>query len=192
LNLTFFDAVIDFNVIPRYLTPIFIVVVILFVVVVHGLLDFWKGSLIPRAITLALAAFIIALYAQNSISMLQDPIPSLGYTGLREERADTISMLESLDRTKPIISNDPEMVFVFLNRPAYMLPIIYDFNTEKERNDFDEQIEATRDKLDRGGMLVLFSPMKENDFMVVDILGAELMDTFLGSSFYAYPQTLLD
>jgi hypothetical protein len=192
LNLTFFDAVIDFNVIPRYLTPIFIVVVILFVVVVHGLLDIWKGSLIPRVITLVLTVFIIALYAQNTISMLQDPIPSLGYTGLREERADTISMLESLDRTKPIISNDPEMVFVFSNRPAYMLPIIYDFNTEKERDDFDEQIEATRDKLERGGMLVLFSPMNENDFMVVDLLGAELMDTFLGSSFYAYPQTLLD
>jgi 4-amino-4-deoxy-L-arabinose transferase-like glycosyltransferase len=192
LNLTFFDAVIDFNVIPRYLTPVFMVVVIFFVIVIHGLLDFWKGSWIPRAITFALAVLITTLYAQNTLSMLIDPFPSLGYTGLREERADTVSMLRSLDRTKPIISNDPELVFVFLNRPAYMLPINYDFNTEKERDDFEEQVEATRDKLDRGGMLVLFSPMKENDFMVVDMLGAELMDTFLGSSFYAYPYTLLD
>jgi hypothetical protein len=192
LNLTFLDAVIDFNVIPRYLTPVFMVVVVLFVVVIHGLLGYWKGSWIPRAITLAMAMLMIALYAQNTILMLRDPYLSLGYTGLREERSETVSMLRSLDRTKPIISNDPEMVFVFSNRPAYMLPIIYDFNTEKERDDFDEQIEATRDKLDRGGMIVLFSPMNENDFMVVDILGAELMDTFLGSSFYAYPQALLD
>lgn len=192
LNLTFLDAVIDFNVIPRYLTPVFIVVVILFVVMFHSLLSYFRSSWMPRAIGIALAALFITLYAQNSISMLKDPNPSLGYTGLREERRDTVSMLAELDRTKPIISNDPEMVFVFSGRPAYMLPIVYDFNTEKERDDFAQQIEATRDKLDRGGMIVLFSPMNENDFMVVDILGAELIDTFLGSSFYAYPQSLLD
>ena len=147
---------------------------------------------IPRALVSILAIGLIALYAQNTISMIIDPNPSLGYTGLKLERPDTLTMLDTLSQSKPIISNDPEMVYAFSARPAYMLPIQYDFNTRKERDDFDEQLEATRRKLNEGGMLVIFHPINQKEIEVINLLEAELINSFQGSSFYAYPQALLE
>lgn len=103
---------------------------------------------------------------------------------------ETVERLDSLNQAAPIISNDPEMVFILSDRTAYMLPIRYDAIIGEERDDFDQQIEATRRKLNDGGMLVLFSPI--NDYLneVINLLEVELIDSFYGSSFYAYPQVI--
>jgi hypothetical protein len=101
-------------------------------------------------------------------------------------------MFESIDTTVPIISNDPEMVYIFTNRPAYLLPLQIDFHTTMERDDFNQQVSATREKLLRGGVVVLFSPMTENELKVVELLNAELLDAFIGSLFYGYPEIIAE
>jgi hypothetical protein len=188
-NLTLLDAISDFNTVPRYLVPIYIGAVILFVLVFHQLTSF---SRILRGAVVALGLSLIVLYGLETNQILQDPLSSIGYSGLKQQRPETVEMLESIDRSVPIISNDPEMVYIFVNRPAYLLPLQVDFHTTKAREDFDQQVLATRDKLLDGGVIVLFSPMTENELKVVELLDADLLDAFYGSSFYGYPEVIAE
>ena len=190
LNLTFLDALLDFNTVARYLTPIYVIGVIFFVIVFHGLAVRAQKSWALRAGIAVIGISLIALYAQNSLSIVMDPIPSLGYTGLKLERQETVERLESINRSAAIISNDPELVFMLSDRTAYMAPIRYDANIGEEREDFDEQIEATRRKLNEGGILVLFTPINDSVIKVINLLEVELIDSFYGSSFYAYPRVI--
>lgn len=190
LNLTFLDALLDFNTVAKYLTPIYVIGVIFFVIVFHGLAVRAQKSWALRAGIAVIGISLIALYAQNSLSIVMDPIPSLGYTGLKMERQETVERLESINRSAAIISNDPELVFMLSDRTAYMAPIRYDANIGEEREDFDEQIEATRRKLKEGGILVLFTPINDSVIKDINLLEVELIDSFYGSSFYAYPRVI--
>ena len=84
------------------------------------------------------------------------------------------------------------MVYILADRTAYLFPLKIDYHTTQEREDYEQQIEATRDKLRQGGVIVLFSPMRESELEVVDLLSAELLDVFYGSSFYGYPEAIND
>jgi hypothetical protein len=190
INLTFLDAFIDFDSIGRYLTPIYVIGVIVFVIVFHGLALRVQKWWIPKVVITAIGISLIVLYAQNTLTIIMNPIPSLGYTGLKMERQETVDRLETINRSAPIISNDPELIFMLSDRTAYMFPIRYDANKGEEREDFDQQIEATRRKLNNGGMLVLFTPINDAVIEVIDLLEVELIDSFYGSSFYAYPQAV--
>ena len=189
LNLTFLDALIDFNTVPRYLMPILTAGIILFVLVFYRLAEL-LGGMIPVMVASALALTFIVLYAQQTFEILKDPLAFIGYTGFKQQRIETVEMLEKIDSDVPIISNDPETVYIFSGRPAYMLPVRYDANTGKEREDFIEQVEATEQKLKLGGVLVLFSPIKDAEFEVVELLHADLIDVFHGSMFYAYSESI--
>jgi hypothetical protein len=187
LTLTLVDAVVDFNVVSRYLLPVYICAIILFVIVFYKL--FWQDrkGIILRTIVLIVTFSLMFLYGYQTLSMVKDPIPEIGYTGHKVNYPEIVARLEAVDKSKPIISNDPEMVYILINRPAYMMPIQYDFNANVEREDFDQQVEATREKLRRGGVIVLFSPMTQAEMEVANILDAKLLDSFLGSLFYGYP-----
>lgn len=187
INLTFLDAFIDFDTVGRYLTPIYVIGVIIFVIVYHELGIRMRRWWFPWAIIAGIGISLITLYAHNSLSLINDPGPYLGYTGIKMEQQETVQRLESISRSAAIITNDPEMVYMLANRTAYMLPIRYDANIGAEREDFDQQIEATRRKLDQGGMLVIFSPISDSAFEVIDLLEVELIDSFYGSLFYGYP-----
>ncbi len=95
--------------------------------------------------------------------------------------------LKTLDQSAPIISNNPELVYILSDRFAYMRPIHFDVYSLEYREDFEQQIEATRDKLNRGGVLVIFGAPNDMDREVIDLLGVEVIDTFYGSAFYGYP-----
>jgi hypothetical protein len=190
LNLTFLDAISDFNTIPRYLVPIYVLAVILFVLAFHQVLMRWEKLRILQVGVLTIVLLLMGLYAQQTLTILQDPLSNLGYTGLKQQRPETVEMLESIERSAPIISNDPEMVYIFADRPAYLLPLKIDYHTTQERDDYDQQIEATREKLNQGGLIVIFTPRTEREFEVVELLDVELMDEFYGSAFYGYPEAI--
>lgn len=190
LNLTFLDALRDFNTVPRYLAPLFVIAIPMYVTTFHGLAvrkDGWPA----RVASLLVAGFFIVSYALGALPIVRDPIPVLGYTGIKMERPETVERLASINRSAAIISNDPELVYALSSRTAFILPIRYDANTGKERDDFEYQLLATREKLERGGMLVLFPPLRQHEMEVIDLLNVELIDSFYGSSFYAYPQVLV-
>jgi hypothetical protein len=190
LNLTFLDAISDFNTVSRYLVPVFILAVILFVLAFHWLLVRWERLRILQVGVLTIVLLLMGLYAQQTLTIIKDPLSNLGYTGLKHQRPETVEMLESVKRSAPIISNDPEMVYIFADRPAYLLPLKVDYHTTQEREDYDQQIEATREKLIQGGLIVIFSPMTEREFEVVELLDVELLDEFYGSAFYGYTEAM--
>ncbi len=185
INLTFLDAFLDFDTVGRYLTPIYVIGVIVFVIVFHGLALRAQKWWAPRVVIAAIGLILVVLYAQNTLPIVRNPIPYLGYTGLKIERIETVERLDSINRAAPIISNDPELVFVLSDRIAYMLPIRYDANIGEEREDFDQQIEATRRKLNDGVMLVLFSPINESEIETINLLEVDLIDSVYDSSYYA-------
>lgn len=192
LNLTLFDAISDFNTVPRYLVPVYVSAVILFILAFHRILERWKQWRVLQIGVLAIGFVLIGLYAHRTLGIIQDPISNIGYTGLKEQRPETVEMLKSIEASSPIISNDPEMVYILGDRTAYLFPLKVDYHTTQEREDYEQQIEATRDKLNQGGVIVLFSPMRESELEVVDLLRAELLDVFYGSSFYGYPEAIND
>jgi 4-amino-4-deoxy-L-arabinose transferase-like glycosyltransferase len=190
INLTVLDAISDFNTVPRYLVPVYISGVILFIIVFHHLIKRWRHGAILRLGMLFIGLSLILLYAQLTFEILQDPIGNIGYTGFKQAREDTVTKLRSIDFTTPIISNDPERVYVLADRPAYLLPLEFDFHTTREREDFDQQILATREKLNLGGVIVMFTPMSEREKGVINILGAEPLDMFERAIFYSNPEPI--
>jgi hypothetical protein len=186
-NLTFLDAISDFNTVPRYMVPVYILGIILFVIAFHQLTAKGRIRKFLRVVMVALAITLIFLYAYGTTSIIQDPLSFTGYSGLKYQSPEIVERLEAIDSSAPIVSNDPEMVYIFSNRSAYLLPQQFDFHTTKEREDFDEQIVATRSKLQQGGVIVLFAPMTDAEIEVTRLLDAKLLDNFIGSLFYGYP-----
>jgi hypothetical protein len=191
-NLTLLDAISDFNTIPRYLVPVYVAAVILFVIAFHWLVNWKKTWIILRVATLGVVLLLTLLYAMETFTILKDPVLFIGYSGYKQLEPGVVEMMDSIERSAPIISNDPEMVFILADRPAYLLPLQYDYHTTKEREDFDQQVQATRKKLNQGGVIVLFSPMSEREMGVVKLLDAERLIGFKGSLFFGYPEVIAE
>jgi 4-amino-4-deoxy-L-arabinose transferase-like glycosyltransferase len=192
LNLTLLDAISDFNTVPRYLIPIYVSAIILFVIAFYRILKRWEKWKTLRVFVLAIGVILMVLYALKTLAILQDPLSNIGYTGLKQQRPETMAMLESIEGSAPIVSNDPEMVYIFTGRPAYLLPLKVDFHTTLEREDYDQQVEATRKKLNQGGVIVIFGSITEREQEVLELLEAELLDGFYGSAFYGYPEAIAE
>jgi hypothetical protein len=113
---------------------------------------------------------------------------AIGYTGYKQARLDAVKELEALDPNLPIISNNPEMVFVFINRPAYMWPIQFDHYRLAEREDFEQQLEATREKLRGGGVIVVFGWPVGTEDLVFDTLETKRLSEFIDVTILGYPE----
>jgi hypothetical protein len=188
VNTTLLDAGTPVSAPPRYLTPVFACMVILFILVVYRLMDDFKVQSVLRITPMLYAGMLIVLYAVQSLPMVKPAQSAIGYAGYKQQRLDAVKELEALDPNFPIISNNPEMVFVFVNRPAYMWPIQFDHYTLTEREDFEQQLEATREKLRQGGVIVVFGwPVGAED-LVFDLLETERLNHFIDITILGYPE----
>jgi 4-amino-4-deoxy-L-arabinose transferase-like glycosyltransferase len=190
LTLTFTDAVTDFNAVPRYLIPVYVTAVIFYPIVFYRLIWQRGAWLISRLAFIVIGFCLIFLYTQQSLTILSDPIPYIGYTGFRERVPETVEQIQAIDASVRVISNDPEMFFVLSGRPAYALPIQFDFVTGKERDDFEVQMEATKSKLSQGDLIIMFTPLTEWDKEVIRLLDVELVEEYPRIKFYGYPETI--
>jgi 4-amino-4-deoxy-L-arabinose transferase-like glycosyltransferase len=188
LTLTFTDAVTDFYVVPRYLIPVYVSALILYPIVFHRLIWQRCSWLMPRLVFVVIGLCLIFFYAQESIAMLIDPLPFISYTGFHVREAETTERINAIDGSVIVISNNPEMFYVISDRSAYTLPIQFDFVTGKERDDFEEQMEATIVKLSQGALIVVFTPLTEREKEVIHLLDVELLEGFPRSQFYGYPE----
>jgi hypothetical protein len=188
LNTAFLDPALTPSGQIRYLAPIYVTVVILFTVILHRLLKGLKPNSFPRILVAALAGFLFILYTIQAWTFLRDPLGTIGYTGLRTLWPDTVDALHSLDPNAPFVTNNPEIAYMLSGRPAYQMPIRYIAGTGEEREDYDEQIEATRAKLDRGGVLFIFGPLSDHDREVIDLLDADILMGYFNSAMFGYPE----
>lgn len=188
INTSFLDAGTPVSAPPRYLTPVYVSMVILFILVIYRLLEDLEVGSFLRIVPLLYGVMLIGLLGAQSIQIVKHPTSAIGYTGYKLARPEVLEELEALDEDLPIISNNPEMVFVFVNRPAYMWPIEFDHYRLEDREDFEQQLEATREKLRRGGVMVIFGWPVGTEELVFDILQTERIEEFIDVTILGYPE----
>lgn len=184
VNSLFLDAATTQSAPPRYLTPVLVAVILFLVSTGSQLLKDLKLRQWPKAAVAGYAGFLIILFSAQSLDLVRNP--QIAYTGFMRQRQSVVEVLEALDPEAPIITNNPEMVYLMANRPAYMWPIAFDSYTLEERADYDAQLEGTREKLHQGGVLVVFGWPLGTEELVFDVLEAERLETFIDVHFFGY------
>jgi hypothetical protein len=190
INSTLLDAGTSMGAPIRYLAPVFVAVVIIFAIAVQQLIERWGVGNIPKLLALSISVTLIVLYTLQVLDLVSNPISVGGYFEYKYKRADAVREFEALESDIPIISNNPEMVYIMSNRTAYMWPIEFDHYRLEEREDYLDQIEATQEKLSRGGVLVVYGWPEGADTLVFDLLEAERFAHFIDISFFGYPDHL--
>lgn len=190
LNTAFLDPALTQRGQIRYMAPIYVTVVVLFAVILHRLLKGFKPNSFPRVLVGVLAGFLFILHTIQAWTFLRDPLGTIGYTGLRTLWPDTVEALHSLDPVAPLVTNNPEIAYILSGRPAYHMPIRFNAGTGEEREDYDEQIEATRTKLGQGGVLFIFGPVSDHDREVIDLLDADILMGYFNSAMFGYPEVV--
>lgn len=190
VNSTLLDAGTTMSAPSRYLTPVFVVVVMVFVIAIHRLVEGWRKGIVPRMLAVTIGVALIIIYALQVIELVREPFSVGGYFEYKLKRMEAVREFEALDLEAPIISNNPEMIYVMSNRTAYMWPIQYDVYKLEDRDDFDAQVEATREKLLDGGLLVVFGWPEGAEMLVFDLLETERLAHFIDVSFWGYPEAL--
>ena len=85
-----------------------------------------------------------------------------------------------------IISNDIELVYVLVDRPAYAFPITFDHYQQVYREDLEEQIAFVRGLLKDGGRIIYFGELEGNAQLLLDQLGAVEETMFEGATLYRF------
>lgn len=189
INTSLLDAGTPVSAPPRYLMPVFVSCVIFFIIVIVRLTQEVRGRSI-NLFPLAYGGLLILLYTLTTMPMVKNPLTAIGYLGYIEQRRDAQLELQSIAPDVSIISNNPEMLYAFIHRSAYMWPIEYDHYVQQERADFDAQVAATREKLEQGGILVVFGWPQGAERLVFEILGAERLSSFIDITLLGYPEAI--
>lgn len=183
-NTTFLDASTSTAGAARYLAPVFVVAVVWIIGMVARLSQYWNHW-IKRYILAVLALFILGMYAVRATTFISDPGRAFRYTDNKHEMTDVVATIGDIDTSTILISNDIQLVYVLSDRPAYLFPILFDKYRQRDREDFNEQIEFAREKLEEGAILIVFTPMKDEEMMVLELLDVVSISIFDGAIFYA-------
>ena len=170
----------------RYLVPLFGLLVV-FETCLYA--DLVLRSDLPRAyraLAAGLAVALIVLYSLRSLALVQTSTRQLGFTGIRERWARAADDLLRLAGDRPIISNNPEMVYYLVDRPAYFMPILYDPYQQQERPDFEDQLQLASERLKRGSPLVIFQPPKPWEAEALERLDLVALRTYQGVIIYGH------
>jgi hypothetical protein len=188
VNSTLLDAGTTMSAPPRYLAPVFVCVVIIFVIAIRRIIEYGGRRVAFRALALLIGGCLILLYSLQIVELVQDPTSIGGYLDYKVKRREAVFLLEALDPDVPIITNNQEMIYVFVGRPSYMWPISFDQYKQEEREDFSGQIEATRERLLEGGVLVVFGWPVGTEELVFDQLETERLEFLIDITFLGYPE----
>jgi hypothetical protein len=141
-----------------------------------------KGRIAWVILTIGVA--LIVSYTVRAADFIRDPGLVYRYTDSKRAMLEVIEALEMLDRSQMIISNDIELVYVLVDRPAYAFPISFDHYQQVYREDLDEQLEFVRGLLEEGGRIIYFGELEDNDQLLLKQLGAVEARSFDGATLY--------
>ena len=175
INSTLLDASTTATAPPRYLAPVFAGLVPLACVAGVTLA---RRQGIGRMLVLGYAAVVLAFYAAIDRQMLTDPLPYLGYTGRRQLWAEAVAAIQTLPGEVPLVSNNPELVYILVGRPAYVRPISFDNYEQALRSDYEQQFATLSSQLGRGGVFVLFDELEPDDQVFIDRLNLRPLESF--------------
>ena len=190
VNSMFLDASTSAAGAARYLAPVFVSMVILLTAMLARLMA--EGQKKGRAAGIILTLVGVAIlgsYSVRAVDFVRDPGPVYRYTDSKRAMPEVIETLEMLDRSQMIISNDIELVYVLVDRPAYAFPITFDHYQQVYREDVEEQIEFVRGLLEDGGRIIYFGELEGNDLLLLKQLGAVEERSFDGAMLYRSADT---
>ena len=183
-NSLFLDAATTLGAPPRYLAPAYVALVILATVTTVDLVNSVQSTRLQAAFALSLGLLLVTLHLGQSLQLLEDDGLNLGYVDIKREMPELVEALADFDASTPIISNNPEMIFILANRPAYLLPIRLDAYTQKERQDYENNIRANRKRLENGAILVIMGNPDEGALEAMDDLNVTPTAGFISAAFY--------
>ena len=70
--------------------------------------------------------------------------------------AEMVKGLQGLDPSRPLISNDPQLLYLISNRFAYRAPIGYSRYTRQHNEEFAQDVIEMRQRMQDGAILVIF------------------------------------
>jgi 4-amino-4-deoxy-L-arabinose transferase-like glycosyltransferase len=188
INSFLLDAATTYSGIIRYATPLYVFVLLLEIgCVVHVFRSF--GTLVAaRAAAVVFALVLLVFAVFQTFPIVLSSTLDLGFTGIRDRWPRVVQELTEHDPSIPIISNNPEMVYYLVDRPAYMKPIHYDPYQQAYREDFEEQIELARSRLASGSIFVFFDEPSDEEGEILKMLDAAPILSTSRVTIYAYPE----
>ena len=132
----------------------------------------------------ACLALVLAANARETLVFAGESTFALGFTRIR---TDWVDLASDLRPESTIITDNPEMVYYLIDRPAYMIPIKYDTYRQVFREDYMEQIELARTRLEAGAVLVVFGEPSDEEAEVIGLLAVDPLITYDEVVIYGYP-----
>jgi len=153
-SMLFFDASTKFKL--RILSPVYVALLVLLVYLGYWLWQ--KRSTIWRALVAVLAVFILFLSfsdARATVSQLHKG--GQGYASFQWYDSEAMDFLSELPEGTRIYTNQPGPVYLYTDRPAYVLPDLIDPVTALPREGYEEGVAALQeDVLSGKAVLALF------------------------------------
>jgi 4-amino-4-deoxy-L-arabinose transferase-like glycosyltransferase len=185
-NSLFLDAATTYTGVLRYLTPLFVLVVLLEVTTYARGFPAGRQRRPVAALLTVLLVLLLSTNAQATMALARISAAQLGFPPVEGEWADLAARLKGQGPDEPILTDNPEMIYYLTGRPAYTMPIKYDPYQQAFRQDFAEQIELARERLEGGAVLVVFGAPSEEEAEVIGRLGVEPLHSYEGSAVYGY------
>jgi hypothetical protein len=173
INSTFLDAATTSGAPARYLSPLYITFIVLIVLTIYWNVVESRVSKTVSILALLLAVFVVIFKAQPTLELMRDPEPKLGYRGFGVSFPYILDALEEIDPSRTLMTNNPELLYALIERPAYMWPIYYDAYQLTYNENYDENVDSARKLMKAGGVLVVFGKPEEYEMRVVDLLELE-------------------
>ena len=183
-NSLFLDAATTLAAPARYLAPALIALVILTTVTTAELVSQPGFGSKARATALVLGALLVAIHVRQSLELLTEPGLDLGYVRVRRDSPELVQGIQAIGEDRLIISNNPEMVYILAERPAYLLPFRQDPYSQKPRSDYELSIRTTRRQLEDGAVLVIFGRPDHQALEAMNDLNVTPLAGFDASMFY--------
>ena len=184
VNSLLLDAATTLGAPERYLAPAYVALVVLATALTFRLASQARYPRIAKPLAAALGLFLVGLHLLESVETLGGPGVNLGYAGVRRDSPELVEALEAIATDRPIISNNPELVYILTDRPAYLLPFEFDPYSQLPRNDYEQNIRSTRVRLEDGGVLVIFGNPDDEAIQAMEDLNVTPLTGVAGNMFY--------
>jgi hypothetical protein len=160
-SMMLFDASTKFK--PRILSPVYVSLLTLLV-----LLGWWlwqKRAVILRGLVIVLGIFILVFSLYETVNVLATLHKGgQGYASFKWYDSDAMAFLRKLPEGTIIYTNQPGPVYLYTDRPSYVLPDLIDAVTGLPRDRYTEGVNALHtDVLSGKAVLALFKFGSEDE-----------------------------
>jgi hypothetical protein len=154
LNFRFLYIAYDDNDIRRYLIPVFIAGVLWVFLIFSNISWSGLGGWVVKGGMLVASLGLIVVNSTHTLAFYQHPGDVFGYTEWLWFRQDLISALKGIEPSRPIITNDYELVYFLSGRPPYLVPPGFD-PSKTNTPETEKEVDRIKKMLVDGAVLVV-------------------------------------